>query len=113
MKDNSNNARANDLLILDNIKEIKESQKEINSKLFQKLDDFCVACYQYRETTYKEFNENMHRLELDINRKADQEKLDQLNIELKNKAGIIAIVTIILMAMIELLKTGWKYITKI
>lgn len=126
MRDDNEERRVNDTLILENIKSIKESQdklserqEEINCKLFKKIDDLCASCYEYRERTYKDiigqFKENNDKitlLNLALHDKADKKQVEDINIELKNKTGMIAVVTMILLVLVEGFKAGWKYIIK-
>lgn len=95
-------------VIRKNQEDLKKSQEEINDKLFTKLDDFCKNCFQYREASYREIS----ALNLQIQAKADSKDFDDLRLEVKNKTGIIAIVTMILIVVIESVKAGVNFLIK-
>jgi hypothetical protein len=107
--------RITDSLILQNIEvirknqeDLKKSQDEINNKLFTKLDEFCKNCFEYRENSYREIGE----LNLQIQNKATAKELEELRLEVKNKTGIIAIVTMMLIIVVEGIKAGVNFLIK-
>ncbi len=107
--------RITDSLILQNIEvirknqeDLKKSQDEINNKLFTKLDEFCKNCFEYRENSYRELSD----LNLQIQSKATAKELEELRLEVKNKTGVIAIVTMMLIIVVEGIKAGINFLIK-